>query len=129
ELRTPLNGIIGITEMLQEGATGTVTTEMKHHLSLIQLSSKRLVSLINDILDYAQLKNETLKLNKKSLNLKENVDLVIAICKPLLKGKNVRMLNIVAEDGSDVLADENRLQQILFNLIGNAMEHTIKGEI
>lgn len=129
ELRTPLNGIIGIAETLQEGAAGHISREMHANLSLIILSGRRLFHLINDILDFSKLKNKELQLTLTPINMKEITDVVIMVCKPLINNKKINLHNHIEESITLVHADENRIQQILFNLIGNAIKYTEEGDI
>lgn len=129
ELRTPLNGIIGIAETLKDGVAGDVSKDIDAHLSLIVLSGKRLSNLINDILDFSKLKNKEIQLHLAPTNLKEITDVVIMVCSPLIQGKNIRIYNTIERSMAPVYADENRLQQILYNLIGNAIKYTEEGEI
>lgn len=129
ELRTPITGIIGIAETLQNGAAGQVSKKMYDHLSLIVLSGKRLSNLINDLLDFTKLKNKELQLNLAPVNMKEITDVVLTVCRPLLQDKNIRLQNKMDEKMAPVHADENRVQQILYNLIGNAIKYTDRGEI
>lgn len=128
ELQTPLNGIIGIAETLQDGVAGPLTEKMNAHLSMIILSGKRLSHLINDILDYSHLKNDQLKITKQPVRLYEITNVVLTICQPLLQNKPVQLVNnINRENDLIVYADEGRLQQILYNLIGNAIKYTDEG--
>ena len=129
ELRTPLNGIIGLAESLFEGVAGPVNKEMKQNLSLIVSSGKRLSSLVNSILDFAKLKNHSLDLHLKPMDIHSVADVVIRISKPLLAGKNLFLINNIPKSSPFVLADENRLQQILHNLVGNAIKFTETGFI
>lgn len=129
ELRTPLNGIIGLAESLRDGVAGDVPPKMKYHLSLIVDSGKRLASLVNDILDFSQLKNKGLKLHKKTIDLNVLVDVVLTLSKPLLDNKKVVFLNNIAKNFPSVYADEDRVLQILHNLIGNAVKFTDRGVI
>lgn len=129
ELRTPLNGIIGLAESLRDGVAGEVPPKMKYHLSLIIDSGKRLASLVNDILDFSQLKNKGLMLHKKTIDLTVLVDVVLTLSKPLLDGKKVVFLNNIPKNFPGVFADEDRVLQILHNLIGNAVKFTDRGVI
>lgn len=129
ELKTPLNGIVGIAEALQEGAAGKLSSEVSDHLSLIILSGKRLFNVINDLLDYSKLKNEDLQLELKPVNLKDIVDIVLLTCTPLILDKQIELHNRITRTAPYVHADENRVQQILFNLIGNAIKYTDIGEV
>ncbi|WP_189415323.1 diguanylate cyclase domain-containing protein [Cellvibrio zantedeschiae] len=129
ELRTPLNGIIGLAESLREGVAGDVSPKMKYHLSLIVDSGKRLASLVNDILDFAQLKNKGLTLNRKSIDIKVLVDVVLTLSKPLVANKAVVFANNIPKNLPSAYADEDRVLQILHNLIGNAAKFTDRGVI
>lgn len=129
ELRTPLNGIIGIAESLIDGALGPLPDSALINLSMIVSSGKRLSSLINDILDFSKLKQGVIIIQKRPVNIKRHIEVVCLLSKPLLAGKELKIVSFVPNDISNVLADQNRLQQILFNLVGNAIKFTAAGEI
>jgi len=129
ELRTPLNGIIGLAESLRDGATGELPETAREHLSMIAASGRRLNNLINDILDFSKLKSRELTLRKKAVRLQAVTHNVLILSQPLTKGKDLRLVNAIPNDTAPVLADENRLQQILHNLVGNAIKFTDYGVI
>jgi diguanylate cyclase (GGDEF)-like protein len=129
ELRTPLNGIIGIVESMVDGATGQLSQEQKYNLSLVAGSGKRLSNMINDILDFAKLKNKELVLQIRPIDLKIAVDTVLALSKHLIPGKNLELICDIDGSLPTVDADENRIQQILYNLVGNAIKFTEKGSV
>ena len=129
ELRTPLFGIIGIAESLIDGAAGELEANAKDNLSLVIKSGKRLTSLVDDILDYSQLKHGDIILNLKSVNLHTIINLIISISLPLIGNKNIKINTAIEPDSFYVYADENRLQQILLNIIGNAIKFSESGEI
>lgn len=129
ELRTPLNGIIGITESMLDGATGELSASQLYNLSLVVASGRRLSNLVNDILDFSKLKHRTLELNLRSVSLRSLVDVVLTILMHLTHNKPLNLHNAVPADLVAVLADENRLQQILYNLVGNAIKFTDLGLI
>jgi two-component system, sensor histidine kinase ChiS len=129
ELRTPLSGIIGIAESMQAGATGTLSSSAKYNLDLVVASGKRLTNLVNDILDFSRLKNKDLSLNLKPVDLGNVVESVCAILSPLASGKGIALINTLEGAQPLVLGDEDRLQQIFFNLIGNGIKFTIAGSL
>ncbi len=129
ELRTPLNGIIGLSEALIHGAKGELSNPIIYDLSLIAASGRRLTSLVNELLDFSKLKHQELALHLKAVPIHETVSLVLASCKPLVLKRYLRLENRVPKDLPNVVADENRLQQILYNLIGNAIKFTSKGSV
>jgi two-component system sensor histidine kinase ChiS len=129
ELRTPLNGIIGIAESLIDGATGQLPEPTIFNLALISSSGKRLSSLINDILDFSQLKHKTIQLQIKPVGMREIVSVILNFSQPLVGKKKLQLINSVASELPPIAADENRLQQILYNLIGNAIKFTESGTV
>jgi signal transduction histidine kinase/class 3 adenylate cyclase/ActR/RegA family two-component response regulator len=129
ELRTPLNGIIGIAESLIDGATGPLPEQTNANLILIISSGKRLSTLINDILDFSKLKHQTLELQIKPIGLREIAALVLNLSQPLIGTKSLRLINTISSELPLAAADENRLQQILYNLIGNAIKFTESGTV
>ncbi len=126
ELRTPLHGIIGLAETLQEKVDDT---DQQNNLGMLVASGKRLSSLVNDLLDFSRIKNKDLALNLMALDLNPLVDLVLKTCEPLVQGKEIVLENAVDPEAPLVLADENRIQQVLFNLVGNALKFTESGKI
>ncbi len=129
ELRTPLNGIIGIAESLIDGATGELPITTRANLAMISSSGRRLSNLVNDLLDFSKLKHKTLDLQLKPIDLRSLVEIVFTLSLPLVGNKNLNLVNNIALDLPAVIADENRLQQILHNLIGNAIKFTETGTI
>lgn len=129
EIRTPLYGMIGIAESLRDGVTGTVSKKMNEQLSMIIASGNRLTHLVNDILDFSKLKHNSLDVHVKPVNLSGIINVVFTICQPLFRKKPVKLVNNIADDIPLVIADANRLQQILYNLIGNAIKFTDYGEV
>ncbi|WP_298536971.1 tetratricopeptide repeat protein [uncultured Algibacter sp.] len=129
ELRTPLNGIIGLSESLKDGAAGKLSQKANENLDMIVHSGRRLSNLVNDILDFSKLKNKDLNLSIQPIDVKGLVDLVLKVSGALAKGKKLTLLNSIPKNVPLVNADENRLQQILYNLIGNAIKFTQKGTV
>lgn len=128
ELRTPLNGIIGIAENLSDHFAGT-DDYAAHHLHLIASSGKRLANLINDILDYSKLANRNLELYQKPIDMRAITDTVFTLLAPLAANKPIQLINEFASDAPLVMADENRLQQILINLVGNGIKYSDQGSV
>lgn len=129
ELKTPLNGIIGIADSMIDGATGKLQKDSVKNLRMISDSGKRLSNLVNDILDFSKLKNHEIIIQKKPVDIKSLADMVLLLSRHLLNGKNIELVNEIPEDAPAVLGDDNRLQQILLNLIGNAVKFTNSGEV
>lgn len=129
ELRTPLNGIIGISESLYEESQRIDEEEIIRNLAMIIASGKRLASLVDSILDYSKLKTENLEIRKRPVDLKSIVKVVLTMSRPLISKENLTLVNEVPENLPLVEADENRLQQILYNLVGNAIKFSENGKI
>lgn len=128
ELRTPLNGIIGIAENLSDHFAGT-DDYAAHHLHLIASSGKRLANLINDILDYSKLANRNLELYQTPIDMRAITDTVFTLLAPLAANKPIKLINEFSSEAPLVMADENRLQQILINLVGNGIKYSDHGSV
>ncbi|MFC3802651.1 ATP-binding protein [Cohnella sp. GCM10012308] len=129
ELRTPLNGIIGIADTLARGAAGPVGEPIADQLQMIAVSGKRLSHMVDDILDISKLKHGDLRLQREPMALAPLTGVVAALVAPLARDKGLRVLIDIADDAPLVFADENRVQQVLFNLMGNAIKYTDAGVI
>lgn len=129
ELRTPLNGIIGLAESLADGAGGVLPGAVVNNLNMIAGSGRRLSSLVNDILDFSKLKNDELLLQRRPVDMRSATEVVLTLSEPLVEQKDVRLINEIAPDLPLVDADENRVQQILHNLVGNALKFTEQGSV
>ena len=126
ELRTPLQGIIGLSESLLDKEE---VPEKQEDLSMIISSGKRLANLVNDILDFSKLNNFDIQLAQKPIGLHAITDIVLRNNAPLIKGKDLQLVNAIPIDLPAAFADENRLQQILYNLVGNAIKFTETGQV
>jgi two-component system sensor histidine kinase ChiS len=129
ELKTPLNGIIGIADSMIDGATGKLQKESVKNLRMISDSGKRLSNLVNDILDFSKLKNHEIAIQKKPIDIRSLADMVLLLSRHLLNGKDIDLINSIPDNSPAILGDDNRLQQILLNLIGNAIKFTNSGSI
>ena len=128
ELRTPLHGMIGIADSLIHDTMSHLSPAVKSDLKIIVSSGMRLSNLVNDLLVASKLKQKEIKLHPRPLDLGKIVDLVLGIHLPLIQNLNLTLENRVPAQ-TFVMADEERLQQILHNLIGNAVKFSDSGEI
>lgn len=126
ELRTPLNGIVNIAYGMFRDSN---SLEQKQNLSLIISSGKRLQNLVNDVLDYSKIKNSDINLKLESVNLKSKVEKVLLVFEKTNINKDVAFLNDISDTIPLVQADNDRLTQIFYNLIGNAVKFTNKGYV
>jgi two-component system sensor histidine kinase ChiS len=129
ELRTPLNGINGLAESLLDGVAGKLNKLQESNIQIIASCGRRLAFLVNDILDFTKLKKDKIHLLKKPVDVRSAVDVVYNILNKLILNTNLTFINDVDKRTPPVLVDENRLSQILQNLIGNAIKFTNEGYI
>lgn len=129
ELKTPVHGIIGLTESLLDGTCGDMGSNAKQLLAMILQSTRRLSKLVNDIIDFSELKSCGLRLTKKSIDLGSMAETITAMVKPLTVNKNISLINDIKPGTYFILADEDRLQQILLNLTENALKFTDEGNV
>jgi len=129
ELRTPLNGIIGIAESMCDGAVGPLGEVQRRNLLMIAQSGHRLTNLVNDILDFSKLKHKNIELQLRPVGLREVTEVVLTLSQSLIGNKPIKLVNGIAQDLPPAQADENRLQQILHNLIGNAIKFSESGRV
>lgn len=129
ELRTPLNGIIGLAESLADGAAGPLSEETRYNLQLIASSGKRLASLVSDLLDFSKLRHAELELHLKAVDMRQLAEVVLTLSRPLAAEKPLALRNEIGDDMPPVVGDENRLQQIMHNLVGNAIKFTSEGAV
>lgn len=127
ELRTPLSGILGITQAMLKGSDGELNSRQKQNLTVIAGSSRRLSNLVNDILDYSKMKNGDIRLDIRPMQAEGVLHTVVGVFQQLSRSKEYEVLSDIEEGLPPVLADENRVVQILYNLVGNAVKFTVRG--
>lgn len=128
-LRTPLYGMIGIAETLQESSTARISPAVSQQLDTIVSNGKKLAHMINAILDFSKLKQNSLDIHVEPVKLHELTRNVLEICRPLVGNDNVRLYETVPHNLPEAIADPDRVQQILYNLVENAINYTESGEI
>lgn len=129
ELRSPLNSIIGFSDILVSEIYGKLDEKQLEYIKDIQVAGIHLLGMVNEILDISKIESHTIKLNKTKFNLFLCVNEVLNILKPLYSEKNINIQNLIDEN-IEVFADYQKLQQIFFNLLSNAIKFTReKGEI
>jgi signal transduction histidine kinase len=130
ELRTPLGAILGYTELLKEGIYGRLLDQQEGVSDEIIKSTHYLTSLVNELLDQAQLETGRLRLQLEPFAVREMIDQVESKMKVLAQAKGLSLQVTVAADVPDtILGDSNRLQQILVNLISNAIKFSHMGSV
>lgn len=129
ELRTPLNSIIGFTGIILQGLAGPLTPEQTKQLSMVKSSSRHLLELINDVLDLSKIEAGQLEVRNHSFDLSASIDKVLASIRPQVENKGLRLTAVVTSDLGEVVSDRRRVEQILLNLISNALKFTESGSI
>lgn len=127
ELRTPLNAVIGMTYIL---LGENPRPEQLPNLNTLKFSAENLLALINDILDYSKIEAGRLVFEDVDFDLREKMNNIAQVMRIRADEKNIRLILAVDNDlPSIVTGDSTRLNQILFNLIGNAVKFTLEGEV
>ncbi len=127
EIRTPLNGIIGFTDLLQEG---TLNEAQKEQVYAIQAASRYLMEIINELLEYSKLEAISEEFNEVPFNIHNLIKEVVYLCETLIIDKNIAF--VVKTDPNipmNLLGDPSKLSQVLLNLLGNAIKFVDKGSV
>ncbi|HBC7580034.1 TPA: two-component sensor histidine kinase BarA [Escherichia coli] len=127
ELRTPLNGVIGFTRLTLKTE---LTPTQRDHLNTIERSANNLLAIINDVLDFSKLEAGKLILESIPFPLRSTLDEVVTLLAHSSHDKGLELtLNIKSDVPDNVIGDPLRLQQIITNLVGNAIKFTENGNI
>ncbi len=127
EIRTPLNGIIGMTDLL---SMTELDSEQKNYVRLIKSSSKVLLTVINDILDYSKIEAGKMHLEVEDFEMRNLLDEVVALFEISARQKNIRLDSMIDPRMPRMLnGDVVRIRQVLSNIVGNAVKFTERGHI
>lgn len=127
EIRTPMNSIMGYADLLRLTPLGP---QQAAYVNRLQQSGTAMLALINDILDFSRIEAGQLKSGAERFNLRQLVDTVCALFMPALQEKGLVLESRVEPDvPAWVVGDRLRLQQVLLNLLGNAVKFTLQGQI
>ena len=122
ELRTPINSILGFSDILNGEFTGKLTEKQKEYINDIKISALRLLEMVNEILDISKIEAKALKLNLQEFETLPCIKEVINIINPLLIQKNLTFTTDI--ENFKLIADYTKFQQILLNLLSNAIKYT-----
>lgn len=130
ELRTPLNSLLILAKILSENSEGNLTLKQQEYVRTIFSSGNDLLQLINDILDLAKVESGKLEVIQKEVNLQAVKEFIIGQFSPISRQKDVEFtIELQADLPETLLTDEQRLQQILKNLLSNAFKFTEHGSV
>ncbi len=129
ELRTPLNSIIGFSGIIIQGAAGEINAEQRRQIEMIHSSGRRLLSLINDILDLSKIEAGKQGIRLDSTRLQPIIQSVVEQADLMRKDKGLGLTLSAPVDDVAVHTDASRVEQILVNLVSNAIKFTDEGGI
>lgn len=130
EMRTPLNAILGYSDMLQEEVYGPLTAEQQKTMARVTANAQRMLALVNNLLDQAQIEAGRLSLHFEPFELQTLVEELKLVTTVLAETKGLKMVYEVEDDvPQQMLNDPQRLHQIALNLIGNAIKFTRQGMV
>lgn len=123
ELRTPLNSILGFSEILGTQIYGKLNDKQEEYINDIKVSATHLLGMINEILDMSKIEAHAMKIVKSTFPISRAVTEACNILLPLAQKKNVK-LDVAMQYDFEVFADYQKIQQILYNLISNAIKYS-----
>lgn len=123
ELRTPLNSILGFSEILGTQIYGSLNTKQEEYINDIKVSATHLLGMINEVLDMSKIEAHAMKIVKSTFPISRAINEVCNILLPLAQKKNIH-LDAQMQYDFEVFADYQKIQQILYNLISNAIKYS-----
>jgi signal transduction histidine kinase/DNA-binding response OmpR family regulator len=130
EMRTPLNAIIGYADLLEMGIGGPLGDGQRPHVDRIQVGGRHLLDLINDVLDLAKADARGLELDVRPVDVQAVIEEVAALLESRVRAQGIDLVvQPCSEHLPHVMADLQRLRQILTNLVGNAIKFTEEGTV
>jgi len=129
EFRTPLNAILGYTSMLLAGVSGELRPAQKQKLQRVDSNGKRLLSIVNDILDLSRIEAGNLPVTLEEFELRPLIDELLADVEPHSRKAQLQMVAELPPGPLPLLADRLKVKQILLNLLTNAIKFTPQGSV
>ncbi|HSN16130.1 MAG TPA: ATP-binding protein, partial [Anaeromyxobacteraceae bacterium] len=129
ELRTPLNSILGFTGILLQGLAGPLAPEQEKQLGMVRGSARHLLDLINDVLDISKIEAGQLEIRAEPVDLRATVERAVAALRPTAEQKGLQLTTTLPGALPPLVSDRRRLDQILLNLVNNAVKFTDRGSV
>ena len=127
EFRTPLNAVIGFSELMSTGLGGPLTDQQKEYVTDIFTSGQHLLSLVNDILDLSKVEAGRMELQMNEFNIERLIETSIALFKEKAYKHSLQMTLKITHGLDTMIGDERKIKQVLFNILGNAVKFTPDG--
>jgi len=127
ELKTPLNSIIGFSDLLKEGIAGPLNEKQTRYVRFISLNGKNLLNIINDILELSKAEAGEKELNIEEFSIDESINRVISAALPQVHKKNIKLSYSSENRTLWISADEGKFRQIMNNLLSNSIKFTPAG--
>jgi PAS domain S-box-containing protein len=127
EFRTPLHAVSGYLEILQQNIHGGLTSDQRHDVERIHQAQEHLMALVNMILDFAKLEGGPIELSMAEIPIEETLRGADALLEPQFAKKTISYTHHPGDPGLTVFADREKVQQIILNLLANAMRFTPSG--
>ncbi|MFQ5576336.1 MAG: GAF domain-containing protein [Anaerolineae bacterium] len=129
ELRTPLNSIIGFTGIMLQRLVGHLNDEQTRQLGMVQNSARHLLDLINDVLDISKIEAGQLQVTCEPFDMRRSIEHVVQAAGPLVQKKKLTLAVDIDPQVNRIDSDRRRVEQILLNLVNNALKFTDRGEV
>ncbi len=129
ELRTPLNSIIGFTGIILQGLAGPLNAEQHKQLGMVRDSARHLLALISDVLDISKIEAGQLDVSSELFDLRASIAKVAGIVEPLAEKKGLTLRVELAPEIGTLVSDPRRVEQVLLNLLNNAVKFTDRGAV
>ena len=127
EVRTPLNAIIGFSELLVDEKPGQLNPRQKEYVGDVLNSGRHLLQLINDVLDLSKIEAGKMELNPETFRIKKAVEEVCAIAGAIAQKKEIEIHTEIAAELDRVTLDQQKFKQVLYNLVSNGIKFTDQG--
>ncbi|NLX52762.1 MAG: hypothetical protein GXY72_11780 [Deltaproteobacteria bacterium] len=129
ELRTPLNAILGFTGLMLQELPGPLNDEQRKQLAIVQNSGKHLLDLINDVLDISKIEAGQLSLSPTVFDLRQSLEKTLKMVSPLAGPKGIAIEAAIADEVGAARNDQRRVEQVLINILNNAVKFTQEGQV
>lgn len=130
EFRTPLNMIIGLTDLLAEKPEiydASPSPRMRDALRIVQRNSQHLSDMVNDVLDLSRIETDHIVLHRERVAIQEIVEVAVEAVRPLVENKRLALRIEIAANVPEVYCDRTRIEQVVLNLVSNAVRYTDRG--